>query len=156
QGVGRGESASQYIASPIAAASGTRSARPMREDVAMIRRLSPDDARRMAVRAQLRDAPRPDHVAHVVDRLPAPPVAPTAVFGPTPDFILWSRIGAGYDRNELQVALDGRELWEHGGFIRPMDDLALFLAEMERSPARESTRRWLDDNADFQFDVVQL
>jgi len=104
----------------------------------------------------LLDAPRPSGLLGVVEQLMVLQVDPSAVFGPTPDLVLWSRLGSNYDRMDLQAALDGRDLWEHNGLLRPMADLPLFLAGMAEWPDRESTRRWLDDNADFQGDILQL
>lgn len=119
-------------------------------------RLRRAHARRIAVRAQLLDARRPTDALTVVERLTVLQVDPAAVFGPTPDLVLWSRLGSGYDRMELQSALDGRALWEHDGLIRPMDDVPLFLAEMARSPTRSGARRWLEDNDAFRADILRV
>jgi uncharacterized protein YcaQ len=115
--------------------------------------LTRQDARRIAVRAQLLDArPRADLVS-VIRYLTFVQVEPTAYVAPTADVVLWSRLGAGYDPAELEAAM-GRDLFELNLMIRPMEDLALFKAEMALPPRYQSTARWLDDNEEFRGDVL--
>ncbi len=119
--------------------------------------LSLTDARRIGVRAQLLDADRPTDLVETVRRLTFVQIEHTAPIAPTADLVLWSRLGSAYDPAALTAALfDDLELMELDLLVRPMDDLALFRAEMAEWPDRESTRRWLDDNREFEDDVLLL
>ena len=114
----------------------------------MVHQLSRDDARRICLQAQLLDEPRPTDVLEVVRHLGAVQAEPTAPLGaPTADLVLWSRIGAAYDRAELADLVDQQLLIEHQGFIRPTEDIALFRAEMTTWPGREPLREWQRDVA---------
>jgi len=109
------------------------------------------------VRAQRLDADRPTDLVDTVRRLNFVQIEHTAPVAPTADLVLWSRLGAGYDPAQLQAALfDDFELMELDLLVRPMEDLALFKAEMAEWPDRESTRRWLDDNREFEDDLLLL
>ena len=55
--------------------------------------LSRAEARRIAVRAQLLDAPRPTDLLDVVRRLGAVQVDLTAAVAPSADLVCWSRLG---------------------------------------------------------------
>ncbi|HRK47161.1 MAG TPA: crosslink repair DNA glycosylase YcaQ family protein, partial [Nocardioides sp.] len=114
----------------------------------MVHRLTRDDARRICVRAQLLDAPRPDDLLEVVRHLGVLQTEPTAPLGaPSADLVLWSRLGSAYDRAELVDLVDRQVLLEHQGFIRPAEDIALFRAEMSIWPGREPLREWQRDTA---------
>ena len=63
-----------------------------------VRRLHRDEARQLAVRAQLLDAARPTDLVDLVDRLTLLQVAPTAAIAPSADLVAWSRLGASYSR----------------------------------------------------------
>jgi uncharacterized protein YcaQ len=117
--------------------------------------LSRDDARRIAVRAQLLDADIPGDVVEVADQLAAIKIDPTAVIAPAEHTILWSRLGEGYDEVQLSKAVEGdRLLFEYDGAFRPIDLLPLMLPEMRQLPRRESTKEWLAANARFRADVL--
>ena len=110
--------------------------------------LSPADARRICVRAQLLDLPRPNTVLDVVRHLTVLQTEPTAPLGaPSADLVLWSRLGSAYDRSELVDLVDQQVLIDHQGFLRPSEDIALFRAEMSIWPGREPLRDWQRDNA---------
>ncbi len=118
--------------------------------------LSITQARRIAVRAQLLDAPPPTDLLEVVRRLTFVQIEPTAAVAPTADLVLFSRLGNSYRPDDLQAAVElHQELFEFDLMVRPMEDLALFKAGMERQPDRESTSRWLDDNEEFHGDVLE-
>ena len=120
-------------------------------------RLSKDEARRIAVRAQLLDAPRPVSLLDVVGRLTLLQVDPTAAIAPNADLVAWSRLGSGYRPEELKRALEEeRTLFELDALIRPMSDLALHLAEAGSWPRYEQTREWFAANARFRADILKL
>lgn len=119
-------------------------------------RLTRDEARRIAVRAQLLDAPRPDDLVEVVRRLTFVQIEPTAPIAPTADLVMFSRLGAEYEPGELLESVERNDtLFEYDLMVRPMEDLALFRAQMAAYPERESTRQWLDDNQEFRDDVLE-
>ena len=114
------------------------------------------EARRIAVRAQLLDSPRPTDLVEVVQRLTVLQIDPTAAIAPSADLVAWSRIGSSYQPEQLQQALEhDRTLFEQNAMIRPMADLGLFLADMATSPARERPRRWLEENESFRRDILE-
>ena len=121
----------------------------------MTHRLTLDQARRIAVRAQLLDADRPGDVVEVAEELGAIKIDPTATIAPSEHSILWSRIGEGYDPIQLSKAVEtDRLLFEFDGAFRPMSLLPLLLPGMRRWPQRESTREWIEANRRFRGDVI--
>lgn len=117
--------------------------------------LSVEEARRIAIRAQLLDSPRQTDLLEVVQQLTFVQIEPTAAVAPTADLVLWSRLGSAYEPEEFRVALERDfTLFELSLMARPMEDLALFRAEMDGPPKYESTARWLDDNEEFRQDVL--
>lgn len=119
--------------------------------------LSREQARRIAIRAQLLDANRPDDVVEVVEQLHSIQLEPTAAIAPSADLILWSRIGADYEPDDLITALEvDRSLFELALWLRPMADLPLQLAAMGRPSPWLDVRAWLEDNAEFVDDVLEL
>ena len=118
--------------------------------------LDRDEARRIAVRAQLLSADRPTGLLETIRRLSFVQVEPTAAVAPTADLVLWSRLGDAYEPDDLRSALeDENTVFELALMLRPMDDLALYRAEMAGPPRHESTARWLDDNEEFRADVLE-
>lgn len=121
----------------------------------MTHRLTLDQARRIAVRAQLLDANRPGDVIEVAEELGAIKIDPTATIAPSEHSILWSRIGEGYDPIQLSKAVEtDRLLFEFDGAFRPVGLLPLMLPAMRRWPQRESTRQWIAANRRFRGDVL--
>jgi uncharacterized protein len=119
-------------------------------------RLTRDQARRIAVRAQLLDAHRPKDVVEMVRHLTLLQLDPTAAIAPSADLVAWSRLGSAYQPAQLKQALeDDRTLFEHDALVRPMADAALVLAEAASWPPWERMREWLDANASFRRDIVQ-
>jgi uncharacterized protein YcaQ len=119
-------------------------------------RLTKAQARRIAVRAQLLDAPRPTDLLEVVDRLTLLQIDPTAAVAPTADLVLWSRLGSSYRPDDLKQALEAeRSLFELDALIRPTSDLGLYLAGAAERPSYERARAWLWDNDRFRRDILK-
>jgi uncharacterized protein YcaQ len=118
-------------------------------------RLDRAQARRIAVRAQLLDADRPTDLVGAVRHLTFLQVDPTAAIAPNADLVAWSRLGGGYAPADLVRALEqDRSLIEFDALIRPIEDLSLYRADMERSPEYPRSREWLGSNASFHRDVL--
>ena len=118
-------------------------------------RLEIAEARRIAIRAQLLDAPRPTDLLDVVERLTLLQLDPTAAVAPSADLVAWSRLGADYRPADLQQALEiDRTLFEFNGVVRPMGDLGLYLADMAAWPRPNGSRTWLEANDRFRRDIL--
>ena len=118
-------------------------------------RLGRAEARRIAVRAQLLDVPRPTDLVTVVRRLTLLQIDPTAAVAPNADLVAWTRLGSAYRPEQLQHAVErDRTLFELNAMIRPMEDLALHLAGAAERPGRERPREWLRANDSFRRDVL--
>lgn len=121
----------------------------------MVLRLDRDEARRVAVRAQLLDAPRPTDLLAVVRRLTLLQIDPTAAVAPSADLVAWSRLGSAYRPADLVRAVEhDRTLWEHNALIRPTEDLRLHLARFAAWPRDARVREWLRVNDPFARDVL--
>ena len=119
-------------------------------------RLTKAQARRIAVHAQLLDAPRPTDMLQVVQQLTLLQIDPTAAIAPSADLVAWSRLGSAYQPTRLTQALEeDRTLFEHNALIRPMGDLGLVLAGASGFPSYERSRTWLRDNDRFRRDVLK-
>jgi uncharacterized protein YcaQ len=122
-----------------------------------VHRLTKTQARRIAVRAQLLDAPRPKTLLAVVERLTLLQVDPTAAVAPNADLVAWSRLGSSYRPEQLKQALEvDRTLFEFDALVRPMSDLGLYLAGAADRPTHERSRRWLRDNDRARRDILEL
>lgn len=119
-------------------------------------RLEREQARRIAVRAQLLDARRTGSVAEVVDELTLLQVDPTAAVAPSVDLVLWSRLGEGYEHSDLTFALETeRSLAELSSYVRAMDDIGLLLAVAPHD-LHPTIHEWLAANQRFRADVLGL
>jgi hypothetical protein len=101
-----------------------------------VHELSRADARRIAVRAQLLDSPRPAGLLEVVRQLTLLQLDPTAAIAPSADLVAWSRLGSAHAPADLEAALAGRALLELRAMLRPAEDLALYRADMAAWTAR--------------------
>ncbi len=127
-------------------------------------RLTVEQARRVAVRAQLLDAERPTDLLPLVEHLTFLQLDPTAAIAPAADLVAYTRMGAAYDSAELTRAVEvDRTLHEHQAMhpnhagvalLRPTADLPLFLAQMRAPLAYERAAAWLEANAGFARDIV--
>ena len=121
----------------------------------MVHRLTKEQARRIAVRAQLLDANRPTDLLALVGRLTMLQVDPTSVIAPSADLVAWSRVGSSYRPDDLKRALEQeRTLFEFDAMVRPMGDLGLCLAGAAERPAYEQSRTWLRANEPFRRDIL--
>jgi hypothetical protein len=118
-------------------------------------RIARDEARRIAVRAQLLDAQRPTDLVEAVTHLTVLQIDPTSAVAPAADLVAWTRLGASYRPEHLRQALDERTLFEHNALVRPMSDVGLYLAGAEEWPPWERTRVWLRDNDSFRRDILE-
>jgi uncharacterized protein len=122
-----------------------------------VHRLTKAQARRIAVRAQLLDAPRPTELLAVVQQLTLLQVDPTAAIAPSADLVAWSRLGSTYQPEQLKQAVEQeRTLFEFDALVRPMSDLGLYLAGAAERPTREGPRRWLRANDSFRREILDL
>jgi len=111
-----------------------------------------DEARRIAVRAALLDgatpAERPSALVPMIDQLAMLRVELTTTVCPAADHIAWTRLGDGYQPEQLETALADGELFERAWMLRPMSHLGLHLAEM-RAWGSDRVGGWFDQNAAF-------
>ena len=102
--------------------------------------VTPEEARRLAVRAQLLDGSATD-VLDTVRRLGFLQLDPISTVAPPQYLVLWSRLGP-YDRSELDRLLEQRKLFEWNAFIWPKEDLPLIKAQMRERWGRYKRERW--------------
>jgi hypothetical protein len=117
-------------------------------------RLEPEQARQVALRAQLLEPGSASDLLDLVERLTSLPVDLTRAVSPSADHVAWSRLGSSYEPDDLVEALRERELFEHRGFVRPMADLPLHLPEMGPHALYPASRAWLDDNELMRAEVL--
>jgi len=108
----------------------------------MVHELSREDARRIAVRAQLLDTPRPSSLLDTVRHLGFLQVDLTTYVAPSHDLVCWTRLGWSYSPADLDgLRVDG-SLVEYCGLLRPAEDIRLFRAQMAEWPGRPPLREW--------------
>lgn len=118
-------------------------------------RLTRDEARRIAVRAQLLDADRPGDVVEVAEQIGTIKIDPTAVIAPAEQTVLWSRIGWSFEQPQLTKAVEvDRLLFEFDGGFHPSSLLPFLVPRMRQRKLRDSTLQWLEANAAFRCDVI--
>ena len=106
-----------------------------------MRIVSTEEARRIAVRAQLLDGSATS-VLDTVRALGYLQIDPISTVAPAQELVLWSRLGP-YDTAELDRLLwDERRLLEWNAYIYPAEDLPLLRARMRRRrPGRTASER---------------
>ncbi|MET0966693.1 MAG: crosslink repair DNA glycosylase YcaQ family protein, partial [Nakamurella sp.] len=128
-----------------------------------VHELSRQDARRVAVRAQLLMDARPTELLDVVRRLTMLQIDPTAAIAPNADLVAWTRLGSSYAPAELERALADRDLLELRAMIRPGADLGLYRADMagwataergQQAGWRASQRDWVQANDSCRRDIL--
>jgi uncharacterized protein len=119
--------------------------------------VSVEEARRIAVRAQLLDGSAED-VLGTVRRLGFLQLDPISTVAPPQHLVLWSRLGERYDRTELDRLLWAeRKLVEWNAFLWPVEDLPLLKARMRRTdrPLDRRLMRYLKENAGYRRHVLR-
>jgi uncharacterized protein len=66
----------------------------------------------------------------------------TNAVAPSADLVLWSRLGPSYRTPDLQRVVDGQWLVELQGWLRPVEDIVLYKAEMSEWPGTGELRQW--------------
>jgi uncharacterized protein YcaQ len=124
--------------------------------------LSAQQARRIAVRAQLLAEPRPTDLLDTVRHLTLVQADPTAAVAPSAELVMWSRLGSGHRQGELAEAVAAGQLVELLGRLRPAEDLALYRAEMAAWPGvgelvewQVAQRDWVAANDDCRKDILE-
>jgi uncharacterized protein len=124
-----------------------------------MRVVPPDEARRIAVRAQLLDG-RATSVLDTVRRLGYLQIDPISTVAPPQHLVLWSRLGL-YDRGELDRLLwVDRKLIEWRAFIWPVESMPFIRARMRRRRTKPSVpeqrgMEFLKTNAAFRRYVLR-
>jgi uncharacterized protein YcaQ len=118
--------------------------------------LTLQEARRIAVRAQRLDEPRPTDLLTVVRDLTLLQVDPTAAVAPNAHLVAWSRLGSAYRPDELRKALEeDRTLFEFDAMIRPIEDVPLYWRQPSPLWAKwERPRLWIEANDQFRRDIL--
>jgi uncharacterized protein YcaQ len=120
--------------------------------------VSREEARRIAVRAQLLDTSA-SGVEETVRRLGFLQLDPISTVAPAQHMVLYSRLGTGYDRSELDRLLAERKLYEWNAFVWPAEALPLIRALMRRRSSRYKRERWasefLKENAAFRRYILR-
>jgi hypothetical protein len=109
-------------------------------------KVSLEEARRIAVRAQLLDGSARG-VLGTVRRLGFLQLDPIATVATPQHLVLWSRLGS-FDTTELERLVAARELFEWHAFLWPADVLPLIRARM-RPTRRAPTTAWERHRRDF-------
>jgi uncharacterized protein YcaQ len=120
------------------------------------REVSVEEARRIAVRAQLLDGSATDLLS-TVQRLGFLQLDPISSVAPPQHLVPWSRLGL-YDRAELdRLIWEERQLVEWNAFLWPVEDLPLLRARMRRRdrPQDEYLISYLKENASFRRYVLR-
>jgi uncharacterized protein YcaQ len=118
--------------------------------------VSVEEARRIAVRAQLLDGSAID-VLSTVRHLGFLQLDPISTVAPPQHLVLWSRLGT-FDRDELDRLLwQERKLVEWNAFLWPAEDLPLLQARMRRNdrPLDRRLREYLKENASYRRYVLR-
>jgi uncharacterized protein len=121
-----------------------------------VRQVTIEQARRIAVRAQLLDGSA-SGVLDTIRRLGFLQLDPISTVAPPQHLVLWSRLGP-FDRNELDRLLwEERSLVEWNAFLYPSEDLPLLQARMRRRNGAWDRRliAYLKENAAFRRYVLR-
>src|SRR5919204_1085648 len=122
--------------------------------------VTPEQARRIAVRAQLLDGSA-RRVLDTVRRLGFLQIDPISTVAPPQHLVLWSRLGP-FDTAELDRLLwTERKLFEFNAFVYPIESLPLIKARIRRNRRAKTLERdrwrreFLQENATFRRYVLR-
>jgi len=123
-----------------------------------VRLVSPEEARRIAIRAQLLDGSATT-ILDTVRRLGFLQIDPISTVAPPQQLVLWSRLGS-YDVAELDRLLwNEKKLVEWNAYIWPIEYLPLLRARMRRRSNRYAWERrgteFLRENAGYKRYVLR-
>ncbi|MGH3137666.1 MAG: DNA glycosylase AlkZ-like family protein [Gaiellaceae bacterium] len=123
-----------------------------------MRLVSKNEARRIAVRAQLLDGSA-SGILDTIRRIGFLQIDPISTVAPPQQLVLWSRLGP-YDVAELDRLLwDEKKLFEWNAYIWPIEDLPLVRARMRRRRTRYVWERrgteFLHKNAAYKRYVLR-
>jgi len=123
-----------------------------------MRLVSKDEARRIAVRAQLLDGSATS-ILDTVRRIGFLQIDPISTVAPPQRLVLWSRLGP-YDVAKLDRLLWAeKKLFEWNAYIRPIEDLPLVRARMRRRTGKYAWERrsteFLRTNAGYKRYVLK-
>jgi uncharacterized protein YcaQ len=126
----------------------------------VVHELSRQQARRVAVRAQLLTAPHPTDLLDVVRHLTLLQVDLTTAVAPSADLVCWTRLGSSYSPNDLEDLLTNGALVEYRLRLRPAEDMALFRDQMRREPSPEAEYlvarlEWAQANRGCHDDILE-
>lgn len=131
-----------------------------------MQQLSREEARRIAVRAQMLGADTPGGLLEVAERLTFLQLDPISVVAPSADLVLWSRLGNTYSQSDLVAALErDRTMFEWRGqdrdneptfvMVRPASQLDLVLGQMLGLRDKPGTvLDWMTANDGFRRRVL--
>jgi uncharacterized protein len=124
-----------------------------------LRPVSVEQARRIAVRAQLLDGSA-RNVLQTVRALGRLQIDPISTVAPPQHLVLWSRLGAKYRPEQLDRLLwKDKKLFEWNAFIWPIEDLPILRARMHRPRVRYTWERrsaeFLKANAKFRRYILR-
>lgn len=127
----------------------------------MIRVVTKEMARRLAVVKQRLDGNRPENIMEVMRSIRCLQLDPIRAVERTQLLVLWSRLG-GFDPAGLDRLLFEEkslfEYWAHAASIVLTEDYPIHNYQMRRYAEgdgwREKTRAWLAANADFREEVL--
>ena len=128
----------------------------------IMEQLSRQQARRIAVRAQLLDVPRPTDPLEIVRHLTNLQVDLTAAVATNAGLVLWSRLGAHrFRESDLEDAVGDGSLVEIANRLRPIEDITLYRAEMAAwrnsvplEDWQEGPQTWLATNTTAREDIL--
>ena len=121
-----------------------------------MRQVTVEQARRIAVRAQLLDGSAQD-VLETIRQLGFLQLDPISTVAPPQHLVLWSRLGP-FDRAELDRLLwEERALVEWNAYVYPIEDLPLLQARMRRRNGAWERRltAYVKENAGFRRYVLR-
>ena len=123
------------------------------------RTVTPEEGRRIAIRAQLLDGSARD-VLDTVRRLGFLQLDPISTVAPPQHLVLLARLGPGYDPAELDRLLwEDRKLVEWNAFVYPVETLPLLRALMRKPLGRDARGDWyrgfLRENAALRRHVLR-